>query len=79
MLNSDLFFGIILKLISIKLLYLLLLISSTASASPCSFLHAKVKDNDICVFIKGGYYKAYKNQTLVYIHKVDGINTFHSC
>ncbi|MEB7640998.1 NF045616 family extracytoplasmic (lipo)protein [Acinetobacter pittii] len=61
-----------------KLLYLLLLISSTVSASPYSSLYVKIKDNDVCVFTKGGYDKAYENQTLIYIGKVDGINAFHS-
>ncbi|MCU4581634.1 hypothetical protein KTJ32_11615 [Acinetobacter gyllenbergii] len=61
-----------------KLLYLLLLISSTANASPHSSLYVKVKDNDICVFTKRAYDKAYENQTLIYIGKVDGINAFHS-
>lgn len=60
-----------------KLLYLLLIINSTANASPHSTLYIKVKDNDICVFTKGGYDKAYENQILIYMGKVDGINTFH--
>ncbi|MDS7965619.1 hypothetical protein RMB12_01020 [Acinetobacter sp. V117_2] len=61
-----------------KLLYLLLfIISSTASASPYAILNVKIKDNDVCVFTKGGYDKAYENQTLIYMGKVDGINTFH--
>ncbi|MND63323.1 hypothetical protein D3C81_357760 [compost metagenome] len=61
-----------------KLLYLLLLISSTVSASPYSFLYVKIKDNNVCVFTKAGYDKAYENQTLIYMGKVDGINAFHS-
>ncbi|ENX39204.1 NF045616 family extracytoplasmic (lipo)protein [Acinetobacter sp. NIPH 2100] len=61
-----------------KLFYLLLLLSSTASASPNSTLYVKIKDNDVCVFTKVGYDKAYENQTLIYIGKVDGINAFHS-
>ncbi|MFW2090599.1 lipoprotein, partial [Acinetobacter baumannii] len=44
-----------------KLLYILLLISSTVSASPYSSLYVKIKDNDVCVFTKGGYEKAYEN------------------
>ncbi|EXR50310.1 TPA: hypothetical protein L3H12_002381 [Acinetobacter baumannii] len=60
-----------------KLLYLLLLISSTVSASPYATLYVKIKDNDVCVFTKGGYDKAYENQTLIYMGKVDGINAFH--
>lgn len=60
-----------------KLLYLLLIINSTANASPHSTLYIKVKDNDICVFTKVDYDKAYENQTLIYMGKVDGINTFH--
>ncbi|ENX39207.1 NF045616 family extracytoplasmic (lipo)protein [Acinetobacter sp. NIPH 2100] len=60
-----------------KILYLLLLISSTASASPYSSLYAKVKDNHVCVFTKGDYNKAPENETLLYMGKVDGINTFH--
>ncbi|MCR6569919.1 NF045616 family extracytoplasmic (lipo)protein [Acinetobacter baumannii] len=61
-----------------KLLYILLLISSTVSASPYSSLYVKIKDNDVCVFTKGGYDKAYENQALIYMGKVDGINAFHS-
>ncbi|WP_373358416.1 NF045616 family extracytoplasmic (lipo)protein [Acinetobacter lactucae] len=61
-----------------KLLYLLIFISSTVSASPYPTLYVKIKDNDVCVFTKGGYDKAYENQTLIYMGKVDGINTFHS-
>ncbi|MFP5066714.1 NF045616 family extracytoplasmic (lipo)protein [Acinetobacter pittii] len=61
-----------------KLLYILLLISSTVSASPYSSLYVKIKDNDVCVFTKGGYDKAYENQILIYMGKVDGINAFHS-
>ncbi|WP_202743865.1 NF045616 family extracytoplasmic (lipo)protein [Acinetobacter calcoaceticus] len=61
-----------------KLVYLLLLISSTVSASPYSSLYVKIKDNNVCVFTKGGYDKAYENQTLIYMGKVDGINAFHS-
>ncbi|MDV7559266.1 hypothetical protein R4670_11480 [Acinetobacter baumannii] len=60
-----------------KLFYFLLFISSTASASPSSTLYVKIKDNDVCVFTKVGYDKAYENQTLIYMGKVDGINTFH--
>ncbi len=60
-----------------KLLFLLIFISSTASASPNSTLYIKIKDNDVCVFTKVGYDKAYENQTLIYMGKVDGINTFH--
>lgn len=60
-----------------KLLYLLLLISSTVSASPYATLYVKIKDNDVCVFTKGSYDKAYENQTLIYMGKVDGINAFH--
>ncbi|HEN9522845.1 TPA: hypothetical protein U9I82_001222 [Acinetobacter baumannii] len=61
-----------------KLLYILLLISSTVSASPYSSLYVKIKDNDVCVFTKVDYDKAYENQTLIYMGKVDGINAFHS-
>ncbi|HGY4640568.1 NF045616 family extracytoplasmic (lipo)protein [Acinetobacter baumannii] len=61
-----------------KLLYILLLISSTVNASPYSYLYVKIKDNDVCVFTKGGYDKAYENQALIYMGKVDGINAFHS-
>lgn len=61
-----------------KLLFLLLFISSTANASPNSTLYVKIKDNDICVFTKVDYDKAYENQTLIYMGKVDGINAFHS-
>lgn len=61
-----------------KLLYLLLFISSAVSASPSSTLYVKVKDNDVCVFTKVDYDKAYENQTLIYMGKVDGINAFHS-
>ncbi|MCH7350409.1 MULTISPECIES: NF045616 family extracytoplasmic (lipo)protein [unclassified Acinetobacter] len=60
-----------------KLLFLLIFISSTASASPNSTLYIKIKNNDVCVFTKGGYDKSYENQTLIYMGKVDGINTFH--
>ncbi|VAX45620.1 Uncharacterised protein [Acinetobacter calcoaceticus] len=69
---------IILKIISIKLFYLLLFMSNSVSASPGSTLYVKIKDNNFCVFTKGGYDKAYENQTLIYMGKVDGINTFHS-
>lgn len=31
----------------------------------------------MCIY-KGGYDKAYGNQTLIYMGKVDGINAFHS-
>ena len=61
-----------------KLLYLLIFISSTVSASPYPTLYVKIKDNDVCVFTKGGYDKAYEDQTVIYIGKVDGINAFHS-
>ncbi|OBY74235.1 NF045616 family extracytoplasmic (lipo)protein [Acinetobacter gyllenbergii] len=61
-----------------KLLYLLLFISSTVNASPNSKLYVKIKDNDVCVFTKVDYDKAYENQTLIYMGKVDGINAFHS-
>ncbi|MDC4699428.1 hypothetical protein OHV78_14270 [Acinetobacter baumannii] len=61
-----------------KLLYILLLISSTVGASPYSSLYVKIKDNDVCVFTKVDYDKAYENQTLIYMGKVDGINAFHS-
>ncbi|MDC4801252.1 hypothetical protein NQ814_17110 [Acinetobacter baumannii] len=61
-----------------NLLYLLLFISSSVSASPGSTLYVKIKDNDVCVFTKGGYDKAYENQALIYMGKVDGINAFHS-
>ncbi|HCV3152433.1 hypothetical protein OHW01_15625 [Acinetobacter baumannii] len=61
-----------------KLLYLLLFISSAVSASPYATLYVKIKDNDVCVFTKVDYDKAYENQTLIYMGKVDGINAFHS-
>ncbi|VAX45622.1 Uncharacterised protein [Acinetobacter calcoaceticus] len=61
-----------------KLLYLLIFISSTVSASPYPTLYVKIKDNDVCVFTKGGYDKAYENLTVIYMGKVDGINAFHS-
>ncbi|WP_133976382.1 NF045616 family extracytoplasmic (lipo)protein [Acinetobacter calcoaceticus] len=61
-----------------KLFYLLLFMSNSVSASPGSTLYVKIKDNNFCVFTKGGYDKAYENQTLIYMGKVDGINTFHS-
>ncbi|MCU4338216.1 NF045616 family extracytoplasmic (lipo)protein [Acinetobacter dispersus] len=61
-----------------KIFYLLLFISSTVNASPNSKLYVKIKDNNICVFTKVGYDKAYENQTLIYMGKVDGINAFHS-
>ncbi|CAA0190508.1 MULTISPECIES: NF045616 family extracytoplasmic (lipo)protein [Acinetobacter calcoaceticus/baumannii complex] len=61
-----------------KLLYLLLFISGTVNASPSSTLYVKIKDNDVCVFTKVDYDKAYENQTLIYMGKVDGINAFHS-
>ncbi|MDC4513009.1 hypothetical protein NQ759_18400 [Acinetobacter baumannii] len=32
----------------------------------------------MCVFTKVDYDKAYENQTLIYMGKVDGINAFHS-
>ena len=60
-----------------KLLYLLFFISSAASASPYATLSVKIKDNDVCVFTKGGYDKISDNTTLIYMGKVDGINTFH--
>lgn len=60
-----------------KLLYLFLIINSTANVSPHPTLYIKVKDNNICVFTKGRYDKAYENQTLIYMGKVDGINTLH--
>ncbi|MFY5897631.1 NF045616 family extracytoplasmic (lipo)protein [Acinetobacter pittii] len=61
-----------------KLLYLLLFISSAVSASPYATLYVKIKDNDVCVFTKADYDKAYENRTLIYMGKVDGINAFHS-
>ncbi|HDH7778325.1 TPA: hypothetical protein PJH62_000847 [Acinetobacter nosocomialis] len=61
-----------------KLLYLLLFISSAVNASPYASLYVKIKDNDVCVFTKVDYDKAYENQTLIYMGKVDGINAFHS-
>lgn len=70
--------GITLKVLCINLLYLLLFISSSVSAYPGSTLYVKIKDNDVCVFTKGGYDKAYENQALIYMGKVDGINAFHS-
>lgn len=70
--------GITLKVLCIKLLYLLLFMSGSVGASPGSILYVKIKDNDACVFTKGGYDKAYGNQTLIYMGKVDGINAFHS-
>lgn len=69
--------GITLKVISMKLLYLLLFISSSVSASPYSSLYVKIKDNDICVFTKGDYDKTPDDKTLIYMGKVDGVNTFH--
>lgn len=60
-----------------KLLYLLLFISSAVNATPYATLYVKIKDNDVCVFTKVDYDKAYENQTLIYMGKVDGINTFH--
>ncbi|VXA57450.1 conserved exported hypothetical protein [Acinetobacter proteolyticus] len=60
-----------------KLLYLLLIASTAASASPYSSLYIKIKDNDICVFTKGDYDKISDNTTLIYMEKTDGINTFH--
>ena len=48
-------FGIIFNILSMKLLYLLFFISSTVSASPCSTLYLKNKDNDMCIFTKGSY------------------------
>ncbi|CAA0177725.1 hypothetical protein J717_1221 [Acinetobacter baumannii 121738] len=70
--------GITLKVLCIKLLYLLIFMSGSVSASPYSSLYVKIKDNDVCVFTKGGYEKAYENRTLIYMGKVDGINAFHS-
>ncbi|HGW3560928.1 TPA: NF045616 family extracytoplasmic (lipo)protein, partial [Acinetobacter baumannii] len=61
-----------------KLLYLLIFMSGSVSASPGSTLYVNIKDNDVCVFTKGGYEKAYENRTLIYMGKVDGINAFHS-
>ena len=61
-----------------KLLYLLLFISATVNASPSSTLYVKIKDNDVCVFTKVDYDKAYENLTLIYMGKVDKINAFHS-
>jgi len=61
-----------------KLLYLLLFISSAVNASPYASLYVKIKDNDVCIFTKVDYDKAYENQTLIYMGKVDGINAFHS-
>ncbi|WP_407491061.1 NF045616 family extracytoplasmic (lipo)protein [Acinetobacter baumannii] len=61
-----------------KLLYLLIFMSGSVSASPYSSLYVKIKDNDVCVFTKGGYEKAYENRTLIYMGKVDGINAFQS-
>ncbi|WP_080564154.1 NF045616 family extracytoplasmic (lipo)protein [Acinetobacter pittii] len=61
-----------------KLLYLLIFMSGSVSASPSSTLYVKIKNNNVCVFTKGGYDKAYGNQTLIYMGKVDGINAFHS-
>ncbi|MGH1401136.1 MAG: NF045616 family extracytoplasmic (lipo)protein [Acinetobacter tandoii] len=61
-----------------KLLYLLLFISGTVNASPSSTLYVKIKDNDVCVFTKVDYDKAYENLTLIYMGKVDKINAFHS-
>ena len=61
-----------------KLLYLLLFISGTVNASPSSTLYVKIKDNDVCVFTKVDYDKAYENLTLIYMGKVDEINAFHS-
>ncbi len=69
--------GITFKVISMKLLYLLLFISNSVSASPSLALYVKIKNNNVCVFTKGGYDKAYENRTLIYMGKVDGINTFH--
>jgi len=60
-----------------RLLYLLLFISSAVSASPYATLSVKIKDNDVCVFTKGDYDKISDNTTLIYMGKVDGINTFH--
>ncbi len=70
--------GITLKVLCIKLLYLLIFMSGSVSASPGSTLYVNIKDNDVCVFTKGGYEKAYENRTLIYMGKVDGINAFHS-
>ncbi len=61
--------GITLKVISMKLLYLLIFISSSVSASPSSTLYVKIKNNNVCVFTKGGYDKAYENRTLIYMGK----------
>lgn len=69
--------GITFKVISMKLLYLLLFISNSVSASPSLALYVKIKNNNVCVFTKGGYDKAYENRTLIYMGKVGGINTFH--
>ncbi|MDC5223496.1 hypothetical protein NRA24_15365 [Acinetobacter baumannii] len=60
-----------------KLLYLLLFISSAVNASPYATLYVKIKDNDVCVFTKGDYDKTPEDKTLIYMGKVDGINTFH--
>ncbi|MCT9365458.1 NF045616 family extracytoplasmic (lipo)protein [Acinetobacter baumannii] len=70
--------GITLKVLCFKLLYLLIFMSGSVSASPGSTLYVNIKDNDVCVFTRGGYEKAYENRTLIYMGKVDGINTFHS-
>jgi len=70
--------GITLKVLCIKLLYLLIFMSGSVSASPSSTLYVKIKNNNVCVFTKRGYDKAYGNQTLIYMGKVDGINAFHS-
>ncbi len=45
--------GITLKVLCIKLLYLLIFMSGSVSASPSSTLYVKIKNNNVCVFTKG--------------------------